>query len=71
MCALCGNDVTAESIIKCPNSEVTRSISIGPVSINDNLDIVISASGRLHFGIIGGHGGAGFNVSDFLRRLLD
>lgn len=45
--------------------------SPGPVSINDNLDIVIGASGQLHFGIIGGHGSAGFNVSDFFRRLLD
>ena len=57
-------------MIKYPDTTHGNHISVGPISVNSNGDCVFSSSISIYIGF-GGRISAGFNISEFIRRLRD
>ena len=51
-------------------ANISDNITIGPFSLNDEMDFVVSLSASLHV-LFGGHVSAGFNVTEYFERIFD
>ena len=68
-CRVCGDYISAQSIMNCPNSKKSTSASWGVFSRNDE-DISLGFSASAHL-ILGGHINIAFNLSEFYRRVFE
>ena len=57
-------------MIYYPDVTNGNQIAMGPVSVKQNGDVVISISASVHLGA-GGHVSVGFNLTEYWRRLWD
>ena len=68
-CRVCGDDISAQSIMNCPNSKKSTAASWGVFSGNDE-DISLGFSASAHL-ILGGHINVAFNLSEFYKRVFE
>ena len=60
---------TYRHINSCDVSQESIAFSLGPITINSDFELIISASVSAHF-LFGGHASIGFNITEYYERWL-